>query len=149
MSSFTRQIDRTLAAQYGREAVAIGERGKYRTAGGRTVDISGIVAAAVRGTASYPPDVPVADASPGAHHTAIEIRNETTLSAVKRLIERGCNTVLLNFASPTSPGGGFLSGARAQEEYLARSSCLYQCIRSNPMYAYHRAKRDPLDTDYA
>ena len=29
MSTFTRQIDRFLAAQYGREAVAIGECGHY------------------------------------------------------------------------------------------------------------------------
>ena len=57
--------------------------------------------------------------------------------------------MLLNFASAKSPGGGFLNGARAQEEYLARSSCLYQCIRWNPMYAFHRANDDPLYTDYA
>ena len=63
-------------------------------------------------------------------------------------MEFGCHPVLLNFASATNPGGGFLNGARAQEEYLARSSCLYACIRSNAMYAFHRENYDPLYTDY-
>ena len=70
------------------------------------------------------------------------------LSATRRLLQQGMKAIVLNFASATSPGGGFLSGARAQEEYLARSSCLYQCIRDNPMYAYHRAHYDPLFSDY-
>lgn len=83
------------------------------------------------------------------YRTAIEVINETTLSAAKRLIEIGLNPVALNFASATNPGGGFLNGARAQEEYLARSSCLYECLRNNPMYESHRAKYDPLYTDYA
>jgi uncharacterized protein (TIGR02452 family) len=84
----------------------------------------------------------------GEYATNVEITNETTLSAATRLIQQGLKTVVLNFASATSPGGGFLNGARAQEEYLARSSCLYQCIRHNPMYEYHRTQNDPLYSDY-
>ncbi|MCU0574468.1 MAG: TIGR02452 family protein, partial [Syntrophobacteraceae bacterium] len=62
--------------------------------------------------------------------------------------DSGHRPAALNFASATHPGGGFLNGARAQEEYLARSSGLYACLRDNPMYAYHRALRDPLYTNY-
>jgi uncharacterized protein (TIGR02452 family) len=149
MRTFSGQIDRGLATRFGHEAVAIGERGEYRTPTGVTVDIKAILSVAVAGTISYPPDLPFAERAPGPHDTRIEVANETTLSAGKRLIEAGCRPVLLNFASAKSPGGGFLNGARAQEEYLARSSCLYQCIRSDPMYAFHRAKDDPLYTDYA
>ena len=60
----------------------------------------------------------------------------------------GYHSVALHFASATHPGGGFLSGALAQEEYLARSSSLYACLSQNPMYAFHRARHDSLYTNY-
>jgi uncharacterized protein (TIGR02452 family) len=148
MSTFTGQIDRIRAAQYGREAVVIGECGYYRAPSGLNVDIKALLSSAVEGTVSYPPNAPVSGTIGGQHDTIIEVVNETTLSAGKRLMEVGCHPVLLNFASATNPGGGFLNGARAQEEYLARSSCLYACIRSNAMYASHRENYDPLYTDY-
>jgi len=148
MSTFTGQIPRDLAARYGREAVAIGETGRYRTPSGRTVDIREQISLAVKGTVSYPPDAPFDEVIIGDHETAIEVQNETTLSAGRRLLESGHDPVVLNFASATTPGGGFLHGARAQEEYLARSSCLYECLRGNPMYAFHRTHYDPLYSNY-
>jgi len=65
------------------------------------------------------------------------------------MIEQGFNVVALNFASATDPGGGFPSEGRRQEDYLTRSSCLYQCIRDQPRYVFHRLKCDPLYTDFA
>jgi uncharacterized protein (TIGR02452 family) len=149
MSTYTGQIDRGRAAEYGGEAVAIGECGHYRAPSGLSVDIKELLSSAANGTVSYPSDSPISGANAGQYDTIVEVVNETTLSAGKRLMEAGCHPVLLNFASATNPGGGFLNGARAQEEYLARSSCLYACIRSNAMYTFHRANYDPLYTDYA
>jgi uncharacterized protein (TIGR02452 family) len=75
--------------------------------------------------------------------------NDTTLASARTLLAEKLNPVALNFASATDPGGGFLSGARAQEEYLTRSSGLYACLRGNPMYEFHRKQDNPLYSSYA
>jgi uncharacterized protein (TIGR02452 family) len=103
---------------------------------------------AVRDTVAYPPDVTVPVQASGPNRTTIEVKNETTLSAAMRLLASGYKPAVLNFASATHPGGGFLSGARAQEEYLARSSGLYACLENNAMYRFHRGRHDSLYTDY-
>jgi uncharacterized protein (TIGR02452 family) len=61
---------------------------------------------------------------------------ETTAAASRRLVQvEGIEQVAaLNFASAKHPGGGWLSGARAQEEDLARCSALYGCLLSQPLY---------------
>lgn len=58
----------------------------------------------------------------------------TTLAAARSLISSGSKIGILNFASAKNPGGGFLKGSSAQEESIARSSSLYECIRHSPMY---------------
>jgi Uncharacterized protein conserved in bacteria (DUF2263) len=54
--------------------------------------------------------------------------NETTFGAARRLIADGRKPLALNFANGIQPGGGFLGGARAQEEVLCRSSALYRTL---------------------
>ena len=63
--------------------------------------------------------------------------------------KRGLRPLALNFASGIHPGGGFLSGARAQEEVLCRSSALFQTLVDDPMYEEHRQRRRPDSTDWA
>lgn len=148
METSNTQIPRALAAQYGQQAVQIIQEGAYRAPSGRLVNIADLVERAVQGAISYAPDRLLPQTYVGSYQTRIEVANETTLAAVQRLRESGYHPVALNFASATHPGGGFLSGARAQEEYLARSSGLYACLQMNPMYGFHRARHDPLYTDY-
>lgn len=61
----------------------------------------------------------------------IEVRCCTTLAAAQDLAssDSASNaTGVLNFASARNPGGGFTTGAEAQEESLARSSGIYPCL---------------------
>ena len=149
MSSSKTKISRELAAEYGRQAVQIIESWEYPAPSGRVVNVSQLVKQSADGTVSYPPGQPFRESARGNYQTKISVENMTTLEAARRLISEGRRPAVLNFASATNPGGGFLGGARAQEEYLARSSGLYACIRDNAMYAFHRSRRDPLYTNYA
>jgi uncharacterized protein (TIGR02452 family) len=142
-------LKRSQAAAFGREAVAIIEAGHYRTAAGAVVDIAAAIQAARAGTCSYPPDRALANTSLGRHQTRYEVTNETTRSAAARLVDAGQRAVALNFASAKHPGGGFLGGARAQEESLARSSALYACLAGHAMYDFHARRGNPMYTAYA
>lgn len=149
MPFFKTKISRELAAEYGRQAVEITDSGEYLNPSGKVVNISQLVRRAIENTMSYLPNQSFAESVNGNHQTGISIENTTTLDAASSLIAEGYRPAILNFASATHAGGGFLGGARAQEEYLARSSALYACIKNNEMYAFHRSRRDPLYTDYA
>jgi uncharacterized protein (TIGR02452 family) len=81
--------------------------------------------------------------------TAVQVTNETTLGAARRIVDRGLRPLALNFANGIQPGGGFLTGAKAQEEVLCRSSALYQTLDGDPMYEAHAKRAQPDSTDWA
>ncbi|GIW81946.1 MAG: TIGR02452 family protein [Gemmatales bacterium] len=141
-------MDRSRRAQIAQETVQILEAGRYQTASGKNVAICDLIERARQGTVSYPPDCDVPMPTPTKRKTPIEVVNTTTLSAARRVVEEGFVPAVLNFASAKHPGGGFLSGAQAQEESLARASALYACLVGNEMYDYHRRQRDPMYTNY-
>ncbi|BCB75980.1 TIGR02452 family protein [Phytohabitans flavus] len=133
----TNQRLRAVAA----DTVAISQAGGYRARTGKWVDIRDAVRAAVAGTRLYAPGDPLpAGAGRTDGGVVVEVTNESTLAAARRL---GDGTAALVFASARNPGGGFLSGARAQEEDVARASALHACLSAVPaFYLHHRTNAD-------
>jgi uncharacterized protein (TIGR02452 family) len=142
-------ISRSDAREIARSTLAIVEAGEYRTESGALVSIRARLHEAIAGSESYPPDVDLPTIRPGAKLTWITVDNKTTLGGVAMVAAEGYATAALNFASAKNPGGGFLRGARAQEESLATASGLFPCINGNPMYDYHRSHRDCMYSRYA
>jgi uncharacterized protein (TIGR02452 family) len=145
------------------KAIAMGtvaalEEGRYRAPDGSLVDISMLLSTCINGTEPYDPDqlvhireqVLARPNEVGVPTTTLEVVNETTLRGCARLVaeRRYARIGVLNFASARHPGGGFLGGARAQEESLARSSGLYFSLNQCPEhYTFHRAERTCLYSD--
>src|SRR5690606_35021185 len=131
-------------AAIARQTLDIVHSGQYRLPSGDVVTIDDAVARAVAGARLYLPDDALPDAArpdaalpdaappddarpddgPGPSAPTVEVTTESTLQAGRRL---GQGTAALVFASARNPGGGFLTGARAQEEDIARASALYPC----------------------
>ena len=143
-------ISRHVAEALGRAAVDAAHHGRYLTEDGREVVWKDAVQAAILAKRSIPPDfiLPSGSCSPFAE-TIVQVTNETTLGAGQRLVDRGLRPLALNFANWVVPGGGFLAGAKAQEEVLCRSSALYRTLLDDPMYQAHRQNPQPESTDWA
>jgi uncharacterized protein (TIGR02452 family) len=140
------KMDRAAIA---RETVKICEAGQYLTPTARQVVLAEDIKRAVKGAILYS-----AGTMPSSPHptppieTKIEVANETTFQGLSRLAAHGGHIACLNFASARNPGGGFLGGAQAQEEALARASALFPCLLEAPeYYERNRANRSAVYLD--
>lgn len=142
-------IPHAVAASFGASAVEAAHQGYYQLPSGERVDWEEFVHAACEGKVSIPPPADLPDRRSPAHtETRVQVANETTLIASRRLTKRGLKTLALNFANGVQPGGGFLRGARAQEEVLCRSSALYHTLADDPMYEAHQDRPLPDSSDW-
>jgi uncharacterized protein (TIGR02452 family) len=146
-----------------KETLKIVENCGYQSPGGARVELGEELTAAIAGTRLYrpadsdqllsrPAAAVSADVARGAPaRPRLEVTDESTAAAARRLVheEGERHVVALNYASARNPGGGFLGGAKAQEEDLARCSALYSCLITQPdYYAINRAESSLLYTDH-
>lgn len=138
------------------ETLQILEAGQYQTPSGQIVELATDLALCIGGTKFYEPRQltslreQVLEEPPPFTQTTFEVANETTLQGAARLAARaGLGRIgVLNFASAKNPGGGFMGGAQAQEESLARSSGLYPSLQQcSGFYDYHRQHHSSLYSD--
>ncbi|ESK97279.1 hypothetical protein Moror_17844 [Moniliophthora roreri MCA 2997] len=135
------------------ETLEVIKKGSY-THNGTVYTLKDKVEALKRGTRYYAGDSllsnwrhsPSAVAAAGGEKersTSVSILEMTTLEGARYLSKNTTTpqTIgVLNFASAKKPGGGFLTGAQAQEESIARSSTLYPSLMTDiaqNFYNYH------------
>ena len=142
-------MNREKRTKWANETVAICDAGHYLAPGGKRVELAEVIRHAKAGTMIHSPENQShASAIRPATQTVIEVANETTFNALARLEKNGGHLGCLNFASAKNPGGGFLTGAQAQEEALARASALYPCLLQAPAYyERNRANRSAIYLD--
>ncbi len=132
-----------------REVLDLIERGFYEI-NDKQVSIESAVRNSLRGSRLYTPDElqELRAGRPYGSSPAPEVISGTTQQVASQLASDG-PLVLLNFASARNPGGGFLNGAKAQEEDLCRCSALYPTLLEHPdYYETNRRQKSLLYTDY-
>jgi uncharacterized protein (TIGR02452 family) len=145
--------NRNRRAEIAQETIALLDRESYGL-NGKTVSLSAMLQSMRDGTLLYTPSelesLLTSLQPPVAKPTKIYVKNCTTFAAAKSLVDNGDkNPLCLNFASAKNPGGGFQSGAQAQEECLARASGLYPSLTLKmDYYNANRAHSSSLYTNH-
>ncbi len=144
-------MNRNLGIRLAEQTLASVERGNYQSSTGATVDLRKWMEPALAATSFHQAPLAWSASINRSHPAVVEVTDESTVEAILRLHQAGSgHLAALNFASAKNPGGGFLGGAQAQEESLARSSGLYPCLLRQPQfYERHRANRCLLYQDLA
>lgn len=78
------------------------------------------------------------------------IINLGTIDTILKLRGEGLegDIIALDFASAVNPGGGYLSGSKAQEESICRASMLFESLeKQKAFYGYNRENYTPLYND--
>lgn len=141
--------NRNRRVEIAQETVEIINNGFYENSSGQRVEFQADKDYMLENTKLYRPNEFVLEKNVRDQELSIELSDETTFSAARRLVEKGIESCCLNFASAKNPGGGFLGGAQAQEECLARASALYESLNSKfEYYEINRNFKSCIYTDH-
>ena len=141
-------LDRGVALELGLQTQSLVAQGWYINQLGVRVDIAAARDAARYAKVVYRPGMVVPQqARSTACPYQTEVYNNTTLAVAQARAAQGHRVAVVNFASATSPGGGWLTGSRAQEESLARSSSLVYALRDDEWYRNPQHWRNPFYDD--
>ncbi len=135
-------MNRNLRKKIAEETLEIVRQGWYMSPSGKKVEIRSAIDACRDNTLDLTPDQlqkrlkEALSKSSGFDKSDIVVVNETTISGLTRVSrdKKPRRIAVLNFASAKHPGGGFLNGSAAQEESLARSSALYDSLKTAANY---------------
>ena len=137
------------------EVLKLIEAGRY-SVDSAVVDFANQQASAVDKTRLYKPKEieSLPPSASAANKPTIRVTDGTTQVIALQMTTTGDSNNqhvgLLNFASARNPGGGFLNGAKAQEEDLCRCSGLYPCLlQCMEYYDINRKQDSLLYTDHA
>jgi len=119
------------------DTVACCGRGWYTNGAGEQVDLP--LAEALESTRLHPAGATLPRPPKGQREQpgGVSVVRASTLGAARALVSQGLRVAVLNFASAKNPGGGFLRGANAQEESLARVSGLHACLTKPEVHAFY------------
>jgi len=152
-------MNRSKRKAIAQETIRILETGTYACLESSCeVDIKTQIEDSIRNTKTYAPedfDAIESDVAQSlqsrACATKFEVSNATTFAVAREILKENPNArvLCLNFASAKNPGGGFLTGAQAQEEALTRASALYGCLNpQSKYYGVNRAFKSSFYTDH-
>ena len=137
------------------DTLAVLKQGYFNATNGDKIDIKNVQSFAERNTKVYAPveSDKLIENKLGKIYSEpadIVVNRLSTLEATREMIDAGYKDVVcLNFASAKNPGGGFLGGSQAQEENIARSTGLYNCLlNGNEYYEANKKYGSCFYTDY-
>jgi uncharacterized protein (TIGR02452 family) len=134
--------------QIARENLAIAEKQRYFFEG---TDIHLDIENSIKESVYLPPERPIKHKPQREGKTKFAVIDGTTLDAAlaMKLHDKTKSVLVLNFASARHPGGGFLTGAIAQEESLCRASVLFNCLNSAHVQTFYQNNIDSNDKAYS